>query len=175
MVSHGSDSIFRGKVFANSGYFRGQISIAGREILLNTDGSGQLADGSIAWDAEGNPVVAGKFTTSLNGRRIEINPTDNSLVMYDESNRKVININYTLDNGMTRPEIEMTNYSSDGTVWGASHIGPSGISSTMGTNTIIVGAFSHIQITDTSDNTFAMLSSRGLSFQKDGQLVKSYP
>ena len=39
----------------------GKVSIANEKILLNTDGSGHLADGAITWDASGNGEISGAW------------------------------------------------------------------------------------------------------------------
>lgn len=49
-----NDIIMRGYVHAVGGVFKGKVEIAGGKILLNEDGSGQLANGNIQWDEYGN-------------------------------------------------------------------------------------------------------------------------
>lgn len=44
---------FTGTIYANQGEFKGKVSIANGKILLNTNGSGQLANGGISWDSSG--------------------------------------------------------------------------------------------------------------------------
>jgi hypothetical protein len=44
----------RGTVNATDGEFNGKVSLANGKILLNKDGSGQLANGNISWDTNGN-------------------------------------------------------------------------------------------------------------------------
>jgi hypothetical protein len=56
--------------------------------LLNANGSGQLANGNIAWDANGNPVMQGKvISVADNGDKIIIDPANASLSMFDSDNR----------------------------------------------------------------------------------------
>lgn len=62
VITHGgrailNDVILRGYVYALGGIFQGRVSIAGGKILLNEDGSGQLADGAYYWDEYGTPYV----------------------------------------------------------------------------------------------------------------------
>lgn len=62
VITHGgrailNDVILRGYVYALGGIFQGKVSIAGGKILLNEDGSGQLADGAYYWDQYGTPYV----------------------------------------------------------------------------------------------------------------------
>lgn len=60
VATHGGNAFFRGYIYALGGYFRGKVEIANGKILLNEDGSGQLANGNIKWDADGNPEFVGK-------------------------------------------------------------------------------------------------------------------
>jgi hypothetical protein len=58
VLTHGgrailNDVIVRGYVYALGGYFKGTVEMAGGKILLNEDGSGRLADGTIYWDTYG--------------------------------------------------------------------------------------------------------------------------
>lgn len=59
VVTHGgrailNDVVLRGYIYALGGVFKGKIEIAGGKILLNEDGSGKLANGSLYWDKVGN-------------------------------------------------------------------------------------------------------------------------
>ena len=47
------NGIFTGTIYANQGEFNGKVSVANGKILLNTNGSGQLANGGISWDSSG--------------------------------------------------------------------------------------------------------------------------
>lgn len=58
VLTHGgrailNDVILRGYIYALGGVFKGKVEIADGKILLNDDGSGQLADGTIYWDTYG--------------------------------------------------------------------------------------------------------------------------
>ena len=80
LVTHGglliaNQAIIRGTIFANDGEFNGKVSIAGGKILLDKDGSGQLADGSISWDKYGNV----KFESNIDGNKILIDPNDRDI------------------------------------------------------------------------------------------------
>ena len=62
VITHGgrailNDVILRGYVYALGGIFQGKVSIAGGKILLDEDGSGQLAGGAYYWDQYGTPYV----------------------------------------------------------------------------------------------------------------------
>lgn len=58
VITHGgrailNDVILRGYIYALGGVFKGSVEIADGKILLNEDGSGRLADGTIYWDTYG--------------------------------------------------------------------------------------------------------------------------
>ena len=58
VITHGgrailNDVILRGYIYALGGMFKGTVEIADGKILLNEDGSGQLASGALSWDAYG--------------------------------------------------------------------------------------------------------------------------
>lgn len=62
VITHGgrailNDVIVRGYIHALGGVFKGKVEIADGKILLNEDGSGQLADGAYYWDQYGTPYV----------------------------------------------------------------------------------------------------------------------
>ena len=112
VVTHGgrailNDIILRGYVYALGGVFKGQISIADGKILLNADGSGELADGKIAWDKEGNIK---RITTAMGGQRIEIDPETNGLVLYNESGDKVARLDFSKVDGVLLSRLELTRY-----------------------------------------------------------------
>ena len=104
--------VFQGDVYAETGIFKGVVSIAGGKILLNEDGSGQLANGSIKWDKDGNPVIRGKIETAINGTRIVVEPESNSIRMYNTDNIRVGSIVFIEENIMgivksTEPKINL--------------------------------------------------------------------
>ena len=58
VVTHGgrailNDVILRGYIYALGGLFKGAVEIANGKILMNADGSGQLANGNIWWNKYG--------------------------------------------------------------------------------------------------------------------------
>ena len=112
VATHGGDVFLRGYIYALGGYFRGKIEIANGKILLNEDGSGQLANGNIKWDAEGNPEFVGKVkVSSPSGYEITIFPEDEygrpSIDIHDNDGNSLLDISlqYGL-NGMV-PRIFM--------------------------------------------------------------------
>uniref|UniRef100_UPI0037DDE258 hypothetical protein n=1 Tax=Methanomethylophilus alvi TaxID=1291540 RepID=UPI0037DDE258 len=97
VATHGGNAFFRGYIYALGGFFRGKVEIANGKILLNEDGSGQLANGNIKWDAEGNPEFVGKVKVkSSNGYTISIEPENEygipSIEMRDNTNASLIDI-----------------------------------------------------------------------------------
>ena len=97
VATHGGNAFFRGYIYALGGYFRGKVEIANGKILLNEDGSGQLANGNITWDADGNPEFVGKVKVkSSNGYTISIEPENEygipSIEMRDNTNASLIDI-----------------------------------------------------------------------------------
>ena len=106
VATHGGDVFLRGYIYALGGYFRGKIEIANGKILLNEDGSGQLANGNIKWDADGNPEFVGKVkVSSPSGYEITIFPEDEygrpSIDIHDDDGNSLLDISlqYRL-NGM---------------------------------------------------------------------------
>lgn len=97
VVAHGGDVFLRGYIYALGGYFRGKVEIANGKILLNEDGSGQLANGNIKWDADGNPEFVGKVkVSSLSGYEITIFPEDEygrpSIDIHDNDGNSLLDI-----------------------------------------------------------------------------------
>ena len=97
VATHGGNAFFRGYIYALGGYFRGKVEIANGKILLNEDGSEQLANGNIKWDADGNPEFVGKVKVkSSNGYTISIEPENEygipSIEMRDNTNASLIDI-----------------------------------------------------------------------------------
>lgn len=112
VATHGGDVFLRGYIYALGGYFRGKVEIANGKILLNKDGSGQLANGNIKWDADGNPEFVGKVkVSSPSGYEITIFPEDEygrpSIDIHDDDGNSLLDISlqYGL-NGMV-PRIFM--------------------------------------------------------------------
>jgi hypothetical protein len=97
VATHGGDVFLRGYIYALGGYFRGKVEIANGKILLNEDGSGQLANGNIRWDADGNPEFVGKVkVSSPSGYEITIFPEDEygrpSIDIHDDDGNSLLDI-----------------------------------------------------------------------------------
>ena len=112
VATHGGDVFLRGYIYALGGYFRGKVEIANGKILLNEDGSGQLANGNIKWDADGNPEFVGKVkVSSPSGYEITIFPEDEygrpSIDIHDDDGNSLLDISFQYGlNGMV-PRIFM--------------------------------------------------------------------
>jgi len=80
--------VFRGTIYAKDGEFNGKVSIGNGNILLNKDGSGQLAGGNIKWDKNNflqiNSIISSPFV-SLSG------------VLNEESKRWIFSIGKFMD------------------------------------------------------------------------------
>ena len=97
VATHGGNAFFRGYIYALGGFFRGKVEIANGKILLNEDGSGQLANGNIKWDADGNPEFVGKVkVSSPSGYEITIFPEDEygrpSIDIHDNDGNSLLDI-----------------------------------------------------------------------------------
>lgn len=53
VVTHGGDLFLRGTILAENGYFRGRLEQGNNKTVLERDGSGHLANGTIEWTPEG--------------------------------------------------------------------------------------------------------------------------
>ena len=53
VVSHGGDLFLHGNIYAENGYFRGEVNQNNGATLLKPDGSGQLANGALLWNKYG--------------------------------------------------------------------------------------------------------------------------
>lgn len=102
VVTHGgrailNDVVLRGYIYALGGLFKGKVEIAGGKIQLNEDGSGQLANGNVKWDADGNPEFVGKVkVSSPSGYEITIFPEDEygrpSIDIHDNDGNSLLDI-----------------------------------------------------------------------------------
>lgn len=84
--------IFRGTIYAYDGEFGGTVKIANGKILLNKDGSGSLANGSLYWDKEGNLYQNSNFEVSAQGYTLKIDREFADFRIYDSEDRMVVAI-----------------------------------------------------------------------------------
>ena len=170
VITHGgrailNDVIVRGYVYALGGYFHGAIEQADGFNRMNEDGSVSFCGGKISWDKDGNPVIEGKLTTSVNGTRIEIDPGSNSIRMYDQNNNIVGEIMFMEEewNGNVNhlPMVRLKNYNN-------------GVS--FGDTLLRAGS---IVMNDSSlgDDVYSctLNPSFGMRFYKNGTETKRYP
>ena len=96
--------VFRGTVYANDGEYNGMVKIAGGKILLNKDGSGSLANGSLYWDKEGNAYLKGEFEFKYNDFKIKISPysgNDTPSIIIDSPDDETLAAIYVYDYGLS--------------------------------------------------------------------------
>jgi hypothetical protein len=113
ILADGSIETKNAKISGNS-EFGGRVSIANEKILLDTDGSGHLANGNIMWDAAGNISIVGEISSSLSGKRVVIDPASNSLKLIDSNNRNVAIIDFYEVPGSIQSGGKITLYTYDG-------------------------------------------------------------
>lgn len=96
--------VFRGTVYANDGEYNGMVKIAGGKILLNKDGSGNLANENIYWDKEGNAYINGEFEFKYNDFRIKISPyseSDTPSIVIDSPDDETLAAIYVYNYGLS--------------------------------------------------------------------------
>ncbi|MBD9093842.1 MAG: hypothetical protein EGQ20_15125 [Bacteroides oleiciplenus] len=153
-----------GSMEVNKGTFKGDL-IQGNGInRMNADGSVSFANGKISWGVEGNPLIEGKLTTSLNGTRIEINPESSSIKMYNQNDKEVGRISFITEewNGSSNyyPRIRLNNYHGDEQT----------------SDMMISGSNISMSVNMGNNNYFCHLEPRvGLRFYKNDVLTKEYP
>ena len=123
VVTHGgrailNDVVLRGYIYALGGLFKGKVEIAGGKILLNEDGSGQLANGNVKWDADGNPEFVGKVkVSSPSGYEITIFPEDEygrpSIDIHDNDGNSLLDISLQYGLKGMAPRVFMNDPSSN--------------------------------------------------------------
>lgn len=99
---------FSGELKGATGEFNGKVSIANNKILLDSDGSGHLANGNINWNKDGNLNISGSFSTNNSGgnRRIFIGDDYNESIgsnegvikMYNDRNETVFTLSSSTSN-----------------------------------------------------------------------------
>ena len=95
VTTHGGDSFYRGYIYALGGVFRGKVVQGGGLNVMEEDGSVSFAGGKIRWGVDGNPIIEGQVTTSMNGTRIELDPGTNSIRMYNSHDDVVGEIRFS--------------------------------------------------------------------------------
>lgn len=82
--------IFRGTIYAYDGEFGGTVKIANGKILLNKDGSGSLANGSLYWDKEGNLYQNSNFQITADGYTLKLDRDFAEFRIYDSKDRMIV-------------------------------------------------------------------------------------
>jgi len=124
-------------------------------------------------------LVAKKVETAIDGKRIVIDPSTNSLVVYDANDRKVISISYRDINGAETsvPSIKSYQYV-NGTLQAVTSLEGSRLQVLSYANNNIAFAAtisaSGLMISNNSNNYNSLLSYDGLRLYRDGSLYKSY-
>ena len=120
-------------------------------------------NGSFKIKENGDVELVGKISTSLNGTRIELDPSSNSIKMYNQDNNEVGNISFITESigGVTNyyPRLMLRRYS------GNKEVGRLDMSGTSVNGYSTVG-------TDTLSFTLGPI---GLVFSVNGQVTNSYP
>jgi hypothetical protein len=110
-----NNAIINGTVNATDGEFNGKISLANGKILLNKNGSGQLANGNVNWDANGNVTVRGIFESSGNGDKIVISPNNKKVQMINSNGKIVVDMSFYNDSSAgSSANVILYNYNSSG-------------------------------------------------------------
>ena len=120
-------------------------------------------NGSFKIKENGDVELVGKISTSLNGTRIELDPSSNSIKMYNQDNNEVGNISFITESigGVTNyyPRLMLRRYS------GNKEVGRLDMSGTSVNGYLTVG-------TDALSFTLGPI---GLVFSVNGQVTNSYP
>jgi hypothetical protein len=102
-----NNATIRGTINATDGEFNGKVSLAGGKILLNKDGSGQLANGNITWDINGNIFLQGRISTKFETQSISSSGS---------YNLDIKNNNWIINHNSTNTSINITNNGLDGAI-----------------------------------------------------------
>lgn len=109
-ITHGGDTILKGTIFADNGYFRGrleakegyfngEVSIADGKIQMNTDGSGHLANENVKWNKEGDLDIEGYVTAKALYRGFDhVYPVEQRLVKFSDSGSILREWNFLVSN-----------------------------------------------------------------------------
>lgn len=160
-------------LYPDSAKFR--VYKSGRVVATDVDLTGTInaisgtfrnvssPNGSFKIKENGDVELVGKISTSLNGTRIELDPSSNSIKMYNQDNNEVGNISFITESigGVTNyyPRLMLRRYS------GSKEVGRLDMSGTSVNGYSTVG-------TDALSFTLGPI---GLVFSVNGQVTNSYP
>ncbi|GFZ38612.1 hypothetical protein BANORC5_06470 [Bacteroides nordii] len=171
-------------------YVETGIDIQNRKIILQADttefrnNAGELItvfedDKIKASMIDVDNLVAKKVDTAINGKRFVIDPSTNSLVVYDVNDRKVIEISFIDGTGniSSFPRIAAYGYDSNGNIQNITSMIYGGVACINYINGVVnaqtnIGP-SGISVSSDSSNQ-SVLSRDGLRIFKNGSLYKSY-
>lgn len=152
-----------------------QVLESGKVICMNAEVHGDInatsgtfrnvssPNGAFKIKENGDVELVGKISTSLNGTRIELDPSSNSIKMYNQDNNEVGNISFITESigGVTNyyPRLMLRRYS------GNKEVGRLDMSGTSVNGYSTVG-------TDALSFTLGPI---GLVFSVNGQVTNSYP
>lgn len=165
--------IWAGSATPDNAPFR--VLESGKVICMNAEVHGDInatsgtfknvssPNGSFKIKENGDVELVGKISTSLNGTRIELDPSSNSIKMYNQDNNEVGNISFITESigGVTNyyPRLMLRRYS------GGKEVGRLDMSGTSVNGYSTVG-------TDALSFTLGPI---GLVFSVNGQVTNSYP
>lgn len=170
--------IFRGTIYAYDGEFGGTVRIADGKILLNKDGSGSLANGSLYWDKEGNLYQNSNFEVSAKGYTLKIDREFADFKIYDSKDRMVVAIQPFSDIYGSTPiiELDVPDYQMDVRIdvtgitfnYGnkQAYIGSDGISFRDEDGTVMKGITDSFRTTDSLGKTWEWLVCNGIIYKK---------
>lgn len=165
--------IWAGSATPDNAPFR--VLESGKVICMNAEVHGDInatsgtfrnvssPNGAFKIKENGDVELVGKISTSLNGTRIELNPSSNSIKMYNQDNNEVGNISFITESigGVTNyyPRLMLRRYS------GSKEVGRLDISGTSVNGYSTVGP----------DSLSFTLGPIGLVFSVNGRVTNSYP
>ena len=165
--------IWAGSATPDNAPFR--VTESGKVICMNAEVHGDInatsgtfknvssPNGAFKINENGDVELVGKISTSLNGTRIELDPSSNSIKMYNQDNNEVGNISFITESigGGTNyyPRLMLRRYS------GSKEVGRLDMSGTSVNGYSTVG-------TDALSFTLGPI---GLVFSVNGQVTNSYP
>lgn len=147
-----------GKVVAVDGEFSGVVN-----ATSGTFSNVKSSNGSFSIDTQGNVSIRGKFSTQINGKRIEIDPDDNCIRIYNEHGYEVGCMEFFTDSSfgsnISIPRIKLTRVDAQG----------ESDASLTATSTGLT-----ISQSFRDGNYSASLDVTGLVFSKNGQQTRKY-
>lgn len=170
VTTHGGDSFYRGYIYALGGIFRGKVTQGNGRNVMYEDGSVSFCNDKIRWGVDGNPVIEGQVTTSMNGQRIVIDPGTNSIRMYNSHDDVIGEIKFIDSewNGthlyMPRIRLKQVYISTGGTSSDKAlvDVSPNNI-------------YMYHEDPGTGKAQQMSMGTNGIQFFSDGQVTKEYP